>query len=152
LRLKLVCPSCHAPDPTQEEDAWRCLRCGMIFDPPMVLCPACGGVNLSENDSCTACGRSLTLVDQVLDRHTGGRTPSFLTSARDQAPALKESEQLSSDARYQGFAEIDRRREETQAAQEVERRKADRALVIFGIALGSIVLAGACLLGLVLSG
>ena len=124
----------------------------MVFDPPMVLCPACGGVNSPENDSCSACGRSLTLVDQVLDRHTGAQTPSFLTSARDQAPALKESEQRSSDARFQDFAEIDRRREEAQAAQEAERRKSDRALMIFGIALGSIVVAGACLLGLVLSG
>jgi hypothetical protein len=123
----------------------------MRFDPPMVLCPACGAVNLPDHESCAACGHSMTLVDQVLDRHMGARTPSFLASAREQAAGLKESEQRSSDARYQGFAEIDRRREVAQKAQEVDRRKSDRALLIFGITFGSILAAGACILGLVLS-
>jgi hypothetical protein len=124
----------------------------MVFDSPLVLCLSCGGVNAAEVDACAACGRSLTLVDQVLDRHTSARTPSFLTSARDQAPALKESELRSSDARFQEFVEIDRRREQAQAVKEAERRKSDRALVATGIALGAILLAGACLLGLVLAG
>ena len=146
-----VCPSCHATDLAPQDDAWRCLQCGMLFDTPMVLCPGCGEVNASEADACAACGRSLTLVDQVLDRHTSARTPGFLTSARDQAPALKESELRSSDARFQEFVEIDQRREAAQAAREAERRKSDRALVTIGIALGAIVLAGACLLGVVLA-
>jgi len=149
--LKQVCPSCHSTDLAAQDDAWRCRQCGMLFDPPLVLCPGCGGVNSPEDDACTACGRSLTLVDQVLDRHTGPRTPGFLTSARDQAPALKESELRASDARYQEFVEIDRRREEAQAVQEAARRKSDRALLTFGIALAGLVLAGACILGLVLA-
>jgi hypothetical protein len=124
----------------------------MVFDPPMVLCPSCGGVNAADEDACAACGRSLTLVDQVLDRHTGGRTPGFLASAREQAPALKESELRASEARFQEFVEIDRAREAAQAAKAAERRKSDRTLLGFGIALGAILLAGACILGLVLAG
>lgn len=152
MRLKQVCPSCHAIDLAPQDDAWRCLQCGMQFDLPLALCPSCGGVNAAEDDACAACGRSLTLVDQVLDRHTNARTSGFLTSARDQAPALKESELRSSDARFQEFVEIDRRREQAQAVKEAERRRSDRALVATGIALGAILLAGACLLGLVLAG
>lgn len=124
----------------------------MVFDPLLVLCPSCGGVNSPEADSCTACGRSLTLVDQVLDRHSSPRAPGFLASAWDQAPALKESELRASEARFQEFVEIDRVREEAQAAKEAERRKSDQVLLGFGIALGAILLAGACILGLVFAG
>ena len=152
MSLRQVCPSCHATDLTHEVDAWRCQQCGMVFNPPSVACPNCGAINAPDDDACTSCGRSLTLVDQVLDRHTSARTPGFLAAAREQASTLKETEQRASEARHQEFVEIDRRREAAQAAQELARRKSDRALLAFGIALGAVVLAGACLFGLVLRG
>ncbi|MCJ7511775.1 MAG: hypothetical protein MUO23_02260 [Anaerolineales bacterium] len=152
MNLEQVCPSCLSLDLVHEPGAWTCQQCGMVFDPPLVLCPSCGGANVADDDACAACGRPLTLVDQVLNRHSNPRTPTFLASVRDQAPALKESEQRSSEARSQEFLEIDRRREEQQAIQEAQRRRSDRMLLSLGIALGAIVLGAACIVGLVIAG
>jgi RNA polymerase subunit RPABC4/transcription elongation factor Spt4 len=127
-----ACPACGS---TQldflEGRTVACQKCGMHFE--LGLCPGCGALVSEGTDICPACGRALSYVPQVIDRHTDPRVPHWLADVRGQAEGLKSEAAAASDARMQAFEEIDRKREAKIEIAALARRRHDR--IVLGVAL-----------------
>ncbi len=101
-----------------------------------VPCPACGAPVAVEADACPHCGEPISLFGQVLTRHTDSRrSPLWLEQVRGQARGVKHEEELASQKRWEALQETDRRRLETEAADELSQRRKDRLTLRWGLGL-----------------
>lgn len=118
------CPVCNAPDVKIVKENFECAYCGTILPHNMLICPSCRNPNPLDSDNCTACGEPLTLVSQVMIRHTDRDAgPYRLRQAREQAARIKESEERASELRFRELEEVDRRRIQAVRNAELERKK-----------------------------
>jgi RNA polymerase subunit RPABC4/transcription elongation factor Spt4 len=140
-----TCPACGSTQLNALEGrTFACQNCGNHFD--IGLCPACGSLVAEGLEACPTCGRALTLLPQVISRHTDPRVPQWLADVRGRAEAIKITSAAASDARMQVFDDIDRKRVAHNHEQAAQRRGADR--VVLGLSLA--VSAGILLLCLIL--
>ena len=123
------CPVCDAPDAKIAQGNFECAYCGSILPHNILICPSCRNPNPLESDNCAACGEPLTLVSQVMIRHTDREAgPYRLRQAREQAARIKESEERASQIRIHDLEESDRRRIQAARNAEIERKKEQATL------------------------
>ncbi len=124
------CPVCSAPNVKIINDIFECTYCGSIQPHNMLICPSCREPNLPESEECIACGEPLTLVSQVMLRHSDlDAGPYRLRQVREQAARIKESEEHSSQLRIHELEEVDRKRIQAAREAEMARRKEQSQLL-----------------------
>ncbi len=124
------CPVCSAPNVQIKNEFFECAYCGSIQPHNMLICPSCHEPNSPESEECIACGEPLTLVSQVMMRHSDlDSGPYRLRQAREQAARIKESEEHSSQQRIRDLQEVDRKRIQAVREAEMARRKEQSQLL-----------------------
>lgn len=129
-----MCPSCSAQGLKPIGDGkFKCQYCDAIVVKQSVNCPTCGLINSTGDENCFNCGEPLTIIGQIMSRHTGDDQPLRLKQMRSQASALKERDAEPSRRRMEKFQETDRRREqsvyEAMEAQKVSNRRISTVLL-----------------------
>jgi len=136
------CPVCSAPNVQITNEFFECAYCGSIQPHNLLFCPSCREPNPPESEECIACGEPLTLVSQVMMRHSNlDSGPYRLRQAREQAARIKESEERSSQQRIRDLEAVDRKR--IQAAREAEmarRKEQSQLLKIAFVVIASLIL------------
>lgn len=130
----LECPTCSSKDlKLVDNREWECQSCGAILVEEPLYCPICGHGTTSGIEICTNCGEPLSIISQIMTRHTGNSEPYRLKQIRSQAQALKERDIEPSRRRMEKFQQIDRRREqaiaEAREAQAIYHRRISKVLL-----------------------
>ena len=82
------------------------------------------------------CGEPLTLVSQVIIRHSDlDMGPYRLRQAREQAARIKQSEERASQQRIHDLEEVDRERIQDALDAEMDRRKVQTQLLMIALAI-----------------
>jgi hypothetical protein len=124
------CPVCNAPDVIIKNELFECPYCGSIQPHNMLICPSCREPNPPESEECLACGEPLTLISQVMMRHSNlDSGPYRLRQAREQAARIKEIEEHESQKRIHDLEETDRKRIQAAREAEMARRKEQSQLL-----------------------
>jgi predicted amidophosphoribosyltransferase len=124
-----TCPACTAPGlEVTPEGNLTCTYCGITILGDANVCPACGHVNAYDVETCSVCGEPLSLVAQIMVRHSGSDQPYKLQQVRSQASQLKEREAHESEKRMEVFKAIDQRREAAEAKAKQEQEAYQRKL------------------------
>jgi hypothetical protein len=130
------CPVCSAPNVKITNEVFECAYCGSIQPHNMLICPSCREPNQPESEECISCGEPLTLVSQVMMRHSDlDSGPYRLRQAREQAARIKESEERSSQQRIRDLEEVDQKRIQAAREAEMARRKEQSRLLIITFAI-----------------
>lgn len=133
------CPTCSSEDLKLIGDRkWECQSCGAIVVEEPIYCPTCGHGNTSGVEICTNCEEPLTIISQIMTRHTGNSEPHRLKQIRSQASALKERDIEPSRRRMEKFQEIDRRREQAVAEAREAQKIYHRRISIVLLAIASV--------------
>jgi hypothetical protein len=132
------CPACTAPGLVDlSPNVLACPYCDSTFQHDLLTCPACRALNEPQAEYCEKCGEPLTLVSQVMLRHSGaGVEPLRLRQSRARAAELKERGEQASARRMHELQEIDRRREETVAKAEADRTRLQKKALSLAITIG----------------
>jgi hypothetical protein len=132
------CPVCDAPDVKIVDDHFECDYCSSIMPHNLLVCPSCRNPNPIDSENCTVCGEPLTLVSQVIIRHTElDLGPYRLRQAREQAAQIQESGERASQQRLRDLQEADSKR--IQAAREAEMIRRKEQIRLMQFALGIIL-------------
>jgi hypothetical protein len=91
-------------------------------------------------DTCPSCGRGVSLLPQVIDRHTDQRVPHWLEDVRDQAEELKTNAAAAAATRMQTFEEIHRQREAWVRQEEHARRGEQRVILLVSFGAAAVIL------------
>ena len=127
---QISCPACDAPEPGMlEPGLWECGYCGTRWNDPRPVCPSCGTLNEPEAEVCEKCDEPLTLLSRVFQRHTRQDIPLWLKHSRRRASDVKSRAEDGSLGRMAVLSEMDRTREEAQAAEEGKRKARDRQVL-----------------------
>jgi hypothetical protein len=134
------CPVCSAPNVKITDEFFECAYCGSIQRHDLLICPSCREPNPPESEECSVCGEPLTLVSQVMMRHSDlDSGPYRLRQAREQAARIKESEERSSQQRIHDLEEEDRKRIQAAREAEMARQKEQSQLFKFTCAFIAIL-------------
>lgn len=142
-----VCPECGSEDMIlTKQGIHNCQNCGLDWSEAATICPRCGHANETSAESCAICGELLSVVDRILRRQMISGKPQWLQDAREQAPGIKEHEEVSSRQRLEMLTDVDRKREEgiriaKQLQSQQERRTLTGTLIFTAAILVIIVIA-----------
>jgi hypothetical protein len=162
---RLECPGCGSssftpnPDGSLSCDYCRsayilpghaCPECGAACDPGARYCPtcgadlvrtcrACGALNPRSARRCMACGQELGTLEALFARVTGERA-DWLRQVREQAPAIKDQEELASQVRLAEMRAAEGGRREVLAQARAERDRQQRIIVAATVAVVAIVI------------
>lgn len=135
-----ACPVCTAPDLVQiSKFELQCSYCRSSFTGKPLLCPACGWINVNDDDICQDCGEPMNIVSQIIRRQDQSGTPRWLSRVQSQAGEIKSEEEKASRKRYKALEEIDLRRMEAQRKEMEKQQKRDKG-ILFGVVIFFFVL------------
>ncbi len=140
MEQQLLCPKCHKTGlHALDEVFMACTTCRNVWERSACLCPTCQMEVGASEEVCRNCAEPLNILGQVISRHTHPSEARWLEQMRMRAAELKQSEMRASQARMEGFWQIEHRRLQAIAEEEAARRKADRKLIlVVGIAIPAI--------------
>jgi len=123
------CPICSEEKLVEiGQSAYQCQHCRASIIDGNLVCSSCGKHNPLDANKCESCREPLTIFSRVVSRHSKSTRSWRLDQARNQANKLKVAEAYASEARMEGFLEIDRKRKSAEREAAVRQQEADRQL------------------------
>jgi hypothetical protein len=141
---QFACPACGSNALTPNPDGTvSCAGCGGTFEVTERTCPDCGTSNPPNAQSCRSCGRALDLVGFMLQSRLT-TSKDRLAQARQQAAALKDAAEATSQERMRTLWDQEEQRLREVARAQAQQQRKDQtlligAIVVIAIAVISIV-------------
>ena len=136
-----ACPECTSEHLiVSEHGTLVCHDCGALLTETVQVCPRCSHVNDPDANVCTNCAEPLSVVDRVLSRQAIAGKPRWLQEAREQARGIKDTEEASSQQRFEKLVEADRQREEALRISQEQQIQQERRTLSITIASAALFL------------